>query len=106
MAAEDFSTKTDMGKIELLNGRNYQSWKYNMKLILMERGLWSFAEGLEEEPAPAKEKRNFRCRSDKAYSLIALAVEKPLQIHISSTMDNSKKSIQFCISDTNSTFKS
>ena len=35
-------------KIELLNGRNYQSWKCNIKLVLMERGLWSFIAGGEE----------------------------------------------------------
>ena len=39
-------------KIEKLNGKNYQSWKYNIKLVLMERGLWGFTqEGQETPPA-------------------------------------------------------
>ena len=54
----------------------------------MERGLWGFTqEGQEtppEETATAAVKNAFRLRSDKAYSLIALNVEKGLQVHISS----------------------
>ena len=78
-------------KIEKLNGKNYQSWKYNMKLVLMERGLWGFTqEGQETSPAETSTtaaKNAFRLRSDKAYSLIALNVEKDLQVHISSVIN-------------------
>ena len=77
--------------IEKLNGKNYQSWKHNIKLVLMERGLWGFPqEGKEtppEESASATVKNAFRLRSDRAYSLIALKVEKGLQVHISSVTD-------------------
>ena len=79
----------EITKIEKLNGKNYQSWKYNMKLVLMQRGLWGFTqEGQEtarEETATAAVRNAFRLQSDKAYSLIALNVEKHLQVHISST---------------------
>ena len=83
---------TKITKIEKLNGRNYQSWEYNVKLLLMERGLWGFTqEGQETPPAAdaysAAAKNAFRLRSDKAYSLIALSVEKDLQVHISSVTD-------------------
>ena len=37
----------EITKIERLDGKNYQSWKYNIKLVLMERGLWRFVEGTE-----------------------------------------------------------
>ena len=37
----------EITKIERLDGKNYQSWKYNIKLVLMERGLWRFVEGIE-----------------------------------------------------------
>lgn len=75
-------------RIEPLNGSNYQSWKYNIKLVLMERGLWGFIQETEVEPASTDEvsvRNAFRLRSDKAYSLIALNVSTNLQIHISST---------------------
>ena len=81
---------TEITKIEKLNGRNYQSWKYNMKLVLMEHGLWGFTqEGQETPPADASAvaKNAFRLRSDKAYSLMVLNVEKNLQVHISSVTD-------------------
>ena len=81
----------EIAKIDKLNGKNYQSWKYNVKLVLMERGLWSFTqEGKEippDENATNTVKNAFQLRSDKAYSLIALNIEKHLQIHISSTTD-------------------
>eukprot|EP00794_Sanderia_malayensis_P004192 gene4192-4751_t len=81
----------EITKIEKLSGRNYQSWKYNIKLVLMKRGLWGFTQqGQETPPATtesAAQQNAFRLRSDKAYSLIALNVEKDLQIHISTTTD-------------------
>ena len=78
----------EITKIEHLNGKNYQTWKYNIKLVLMERGLFGFINGTEEQPgqdATAQVKSAYQLRSDKAYSLIALSVEKNLQIHISTT---------------------
>ena len=81
----------EITKIEKLNGKNYQSWKYNIKLVLMERGLWGFTQPEQETPPEAgasiSVKNAFRLRSDKAYSLIALNVEKDLQVHISSVSE-------------------
>ena len=34
-------------KIERLDGKNYQTWKYNIKVLLMEHSLWGFVEGTE-----------------------------------------------------------
>ena len=88
---------TEINKIEKLNGRNYPSWKYNVKLMLMERGLWGIVNGSEKAPVIKTEdatkddsiklKKAWQLRSDKAYSTIALNVEKTLQVHISSTTD-------------------
>ena len=80
----------EITKIEKLNGKNYQSWKYNIKLVLMERGLWGFIAGTETAPAETAtvQVRNaYRLRSGKGYSLIALSVDKSLQVHITSTTD-------------------
>eukprot|EP00794_Sanderia_malayensis_P009008 gene9008-9970_t len=80
----------EITKIEPLDGNNYQSWKYNIKLVLMERGLWGFSQGTEDPPSATESQavRNaFQLRSDKAYSLIALSVSKALQVHIMSTTD-------------------
>ena len=55
----------------------------------MERGLWGFIAGTEtppEETATVAVKNAYRLRSDKAYSfIIALSVDKSLQVHITTT---------------------
>ena len=87
------TTMMEITKIERLDGSNYQSWKYNIKLVLMERGLWGFIQGLEEAPTVTDEDKKekevtaFRLRSDKAYSLIALSIGKSLQVHITNTTE-------------------
>ena len=64
----------EITKIERLDGKNYQSWKYNIKLVLMECSLWEFVEGTKTAPgasATATVQNAYRLRLDKAYSLIA-----------------------------------
>ena len=96
MAANN-NNNDDLTKIEKLNGSNYKSWKYNIKLVLMGRGLWSIAFGSEKAPVIAEADKakaeslklinDWNLRSDKAYSLIALSISKSLQVHISATTD-------------------
>ena len=89
MAANDSSRGGD-GKIEKLNGANYASWSYNMKLVLMEKGLWSYVNGREPVPDEgAKEtvKKLYVQNAEKAYALISLYVDISLQIHIVNTTD-------------------
>ena len=76
----------EITKIEPLSGKNYQSWKYNIKLVLMEHGLWGF---VKEQRILLTVLRQMQCemRTVFAYSLIALSVDKSLQVHISSTTD-------------------
>ena len=80
----------EITKIEPLEGNNYQSWKYNMKLVLREHGLWGFAQGTETPLGQTKAsvvRNTYKLKSDKAYSLIASSVSKSLQAHIISTTD-------------------
>ena len=82
--------RTDSGKIAKLDGSNYQSWKFQMKVLLMNKDLWGYIQGSEripDETERAEVKRKYRSRSDQAYSLIALSVETPLQIHIVPTTE-------------------
>ena len=82
---------SEITKVEPLNGKNYQSWKYNMKLVFMESGLWGFTqEGQEVPPEPiasAAVRNAYRLHWGKAYSLIALSVENNLQVHIALTVN-------------------
>ena len=75
-------------KIEKLNGSNFQSWKHDMKFVLMEKGLWGLIDGSETDPgenATPKIKSAYKTRSEKAYSSIALSIEKSIKIHVTST---------------------
>lgn len=75
-------------KIGLLYGGNYQTWKYSMKSVLMERGLWGFIAGNEEvaaDTATASIQNAYPLRSDKIHSLKALNVEKKFQVDVSTT---------------------
>ena len=105
-------------KIAKLNGRNFQSWKFNMKCLLMEKGLWRYVDATNlivkpevlvesqtvnaDAVAKSKEKLNeYNLKADQAYSQIALYVEPELQIHVSTqgtaseAWENLKKQFQF-----------
>ena len=87
--------------IEKMNGRNFTSWKYNVKLLLMNRGLWNIVNKKEKRPPTVKTEdegkpesvqklkdiNEWDLRADKAYSIIAINIVKELQIHILSTID-------------------
>ena len=79
------SSKDD-GKIgiEKLDGSNYNSWKFNMKLMLINQDLYGFIED-SEVPTDEKEVKLYKSRSQKAYSLIALSLSKSLQVHVRNT---------------------
>ena len=54
-----------------------------MKPLLMERVLWGFISGAEATPGQPDSvdiKKKYCSYSDKAYSIIALGVDKSLQI--------------------------
>ena len=60
----------EITKIEHLDGKNYQSWKYNIKVVLMERGLhvWRFVEGTETATgASAAAKDRFLIETGTSY---------------------------------------
>ena len=116
MRTTNMASETTLTKIEKLNGENYINWKFNMRCCLMERGLWGFISGKLLKPEvktegdnvsaddvnKSKEKLSeYELKADKAYSLIALSVEKHLQIHVSSTntakeaWDSLQKHFQF-----------
>jgi len=71
--------------VEKLNGTNYASWSYQMKMVLMETELWSTVEPGEEEPeedATNAVKKAYVNRQGKALAKIALAICDEQQMHI------------------------
>ncbi|UYV68211.1 hypothetical protein LAZ67_5003394 [Cordylochernes scorpioides] len=54
--------------LEKLNDQNYRSWKYNTKMMLIERELWKYV----TEPAPDEEASRtiFNMKQEKALAMI------------------------------------
>ncbi|UYV63669.1 hypothetical protein LAZ67_2005275 [Cordylochernes scorpioides] len=65
--------------LEKLNDQNYRSWKYNTKMMLIERELWKYV----TEPAPDEEASRtiFNMKQEKALA-IALTISPSQKIHI------------------------
>lgn len=63
--------------ITKLNGENYFIWKYKLKLLLIEKGVWSNVNGERPSPVTAEWTRN----DEKAQSTIGLNVDD-MQIHL------------------------
>ena len=88
---EPSSSRSETQRIEPLDGSNYQNWKFNVQLLLMERDLWGFIEDTEVQPQATdddkkeKEIKLYKTRSQKAYTTIALSVSKSLQVHVRNT---------------------
>lgn len=59
--------------VKLEGTKNYNTWKFQMKLILIESGLWDAVEGTEEVD-PAKDQ--------KAYAKICLTVHPLCYPHV------------------------
>ncbi|UYV62168.1 hypothetical protein LAZ67_1008103 [Cordylochernes scorpioides] len=63
--------------VEKLNGQNYRSWKYNIKMLLIEKGLWDVM-FKDEDTQDAK----LKAQKDRALAVIALSINTEHQIHI------------------------
>lgn len=50
-------------KIEKLNGNNYQSWKFNTKLMLMQKELWGIVEKTEVMDTSTEGLRRYNAQS-------------------------------------------
>ncbi|GBN16272.1 Retrovirus-related Pol polyprotein from transposon TNT 1-94, partial [Araneus ventricosus] len=61
-----------------LDGSNYTSWKEDMKVVLMDRGCWSFI--VEDNPCPEqateKEKLEYDWRKQRCYTTIYQGIER------------------------------
>ena len=62
--------------IEKLDGSNWNTWKFQMKHLLMAKGLWNLVDGSEvlASGASAAVEALFQSRLHKAFSTIVLAI--------------------------------
>jgi len=78
------ATISTTDKFDRLNVDNYRTWKFSMKMLLIQRGLWSHVDGTIklDDNANAVERQAFKMKDDKALSMIALSIDSDQQIHI------------------------
>ena len=82
------STSESFMKITKLNGKNYRTWAFNMRLYLESFDLFRHADGSAEAPdeeAAADVKKAFESAAKKAWTHICLAIEPEQQIHVRDT---------------------
>ena len=60
----------DKRAIAKLNSENYQTWKFQMKMVLMESDLWSCVEPGEEPPTTTEDLKKYNSRQGKALAKI------------------------------------
>ncbi|GFQ96581.1 f-box only protein 38 [Trichonephila clavata] len=81
-------------RIQILNKSNWNLWKENMIFLLMERGGWSFIEGMEppldETTATRGDKSEYKQRQDRALATIYYGIDEQYRTLISSTTSPSK----------------
>ena len=73
-----------------LNSDNYNSWKLDMKVILIDRGSWEFIDGTAEalaSDASNTQKIDYKRRKERAYTAIYQCIERQFQPLIANTLD-------------------
>ena len=84
----------ELSEVEKLKGpENWQVWKFVMKHVLLEKGLWEFVNGTAEGPgrgATVEENLNFLMRGEKAITTIVLGMESKY-IYLIATCDSAKE---------------
>ena len=78
--------------IEKLNGSNWNTWKFQMKHLLMAKGLWSLIDGSEvlASEASAAAEALFQSQLHKAFSTIVLAIDSA-QLYLVTSCEDPKQ---------------
>ena len=73
-------TKVDKWSIDKLNSSNWTTWKFQMKHLLLAKGLWEIITGEEVLAACASDQQaaDFKKRSRKAFSTIVMSIDSLL----------------------------
>ena len=77
--------------IDRLSTANWITWKFQMRHILMAKGLWKYVDGSEVLPEDANEatRTKFREESQKAISTIVMAISTP-QLYLVTSCEQPK----------------
>lgn len=71
-------------RVDRLNSNNYRTWKFAMKMLLIQRELWDHVNGTVtlQNDATVEQKARYKSKDEKALSTIALSIDPDQQVHI------------------------
>ena len=77
--------------IDKLDGLNWITWKFQMRHLLLAKGLWGYVDGSEtlREDASAQQQADFRKASQKAFSTIVMAISTS-QLYLITSVEKPK----------------
>ena len=86
------SNMEEKWSIDKLNGSNWNTWKFQMKHLLLAKGLWDLVDGSEvlADDATTTVQAIFRSRLQKAFSTIALAIDSA-QLYLITSSEEPKQ---------------
>ena len=58
-----------------LNGRNWVTWKLQMRHLLLEKEIWEYVEGSVSVPRTTATQNEFKKKTQKALTAIILSIE-------------------------------
>ena len=80
------STMEEKWAVEKLDGSNWITWKFQLRHLLMAKGLWKFVDGsaVLAEDASEENKEKFQANQQKAFSTIVMSISSTLLYLITS----------------------
>ena len=68
--------ESDKWTIDKIDGSNWITWKFQLKHILLAKGLWKYVDGsaVLAEDATVEQQAKYRSESQKAFSVIVMSV--------------------------------
>ena len=79
-------------RVDKLDGSNWTTWKFQMRHLLLAKGLWGLVDGTDElaEGASDVATREFRQKAQKAFSTIIMAIGTP-QLYLVTSCEEPKE---------------
>ena len=75
--------------VDKLDGSNWAIWKFQMKHLLLAKGLWGLVDGTEvlRAGATAQQEASFVIRQHKSFSTIVLSIS-PSELYLITSFEN------------------
>ena len=82
----------DKWTIDKLDGSNWITWKFQLKHLLLAKGLWKYVDGsaVLAEDATAEQQAKYQSESQKAFSVIAMSVSTS-QLYLITSCEEPRK---------------